>query len=191
MKGPAVDVFQALADPPRRSILLALGKKEKSIRGIAEGFPQSRNAIVKHLAVLKAAALVEAYPQGLGTVHRLLPGPLDDVKKWLGYFDAFWDERLAKLKWVAEAEAGLKEGAVGIPKKGGARRPWVRGKRGREESAGGDLAPRNEVYPLSAHFAIVPQAVAQFPWSPVARNFLFGVRVFLARSEMGGLRPVS
>ncbi len=103
MKGPTVDVFQALADPTRRSILLALGRRESSIRGIAEAFPQSRNAIVKHLAVLKAAALVEAVPQGRETVHRLLPGPLDDVKKWLGYFDAFWDDKLARLKQVAEA----------------------------------------------------------------------------------------
>jgi DNA-binding transcriptional ArsR family regulator len=102
MKAPAVDVFQALADPTRRSILQALGKKASSIRGIAEAFPQSRNAIVKHLAVLKAAALVEAVPQGRETVHRLLPGPLDDVKKWLGYFDAFWDDKLEGLKRVAE-----------------------------------------------------------------------------------------
>lgn len=117
MKGTAVDVFQALADPTRRSILQALGKKESSIRGIAEAFPKSRNAIVKHLAVLKAAALVEAFPQGRETVHRLLPGPLDDVKKWLGYFDGFWDDKLADLKRVAEAE-----GVEKIPKRKAGRR---------------------------------------------------------------------
>lgn len=124
MKGSSVDVFHALADPTRRSILLALGKKENSIRGIAEAFPQSRNAIVKHLAVLKAAALVEAVPQGRETVHRLLPGPLDDVKKWLGYFDAFWDDRLARLKGVAEAQA-VEENK----KKTGRTRPELRGNR--------------------------------------------------------------
>lgn len=117
MNGPAVDVFHALADPTRRSILMALVKRESSIRVIAEAFPQSRNAIVKHLAVLKAAALVEAFPQGRETVHRLLPGPLDDVKKWLGYFDAFWDDRLARLKGVAEAGA-VEE----IPKQAGRRK---------------------------------------------------------------------
>ena len=122
MKSPAVDVFQALADPTRRSILQALGKKESSIRGIAEAFPQSRNAIVKHLAVLKAAALVEAIPQGRETIHRLLPGPLDDVKKWLGYFDAFWDDKLAGLKRVAEAAEEES------PKKAGRRRPGLRGR---------------------------------------------------------------
>lgn len=126
MKGPAVDVFQALADPTRRSILQALGRKESSIRGIAEAFPQSRNAIVKHLAVLKAAALVEAVPQGRETVHRLLPGPLDDVKRWLGYFDAFWDDKLAGLKRAAEAKSEGMVGTEEIPKLAGKRRPGLR-----------------------------------------------------------------
>lgn len=103
MKNATVDVFQALADPTRRSILQILRKRESSIRGIAESFPQNRNAIVKHLAVLKAAALVEAKPSGRETLHRLLPGPLDDVKKWLAYFDAFWDDKLAGLKRAAES----------------------------------------------------------------------------------------
>jgi DNA-binding transcriptional ArsR family regulator len=120
MKGPSVDVFQALADPTRRSILQALGKKESSIRGIAEAFPQSRNAIVKHLAVLKAAALVEAIPQGRETVHRLMPGPLDDVKKWLAYFDAFWDDKLTRLKQAAEGPV-----VELIPKKAAPRRPGI------------------------------------------------------------------
>ncbi len=46
MKAAPVDVFHALADPTRRSILQRLGEKESSIRSIAEAFPQSRNAIV-------------------------------------------------------------------------------------------------------------------------------------------------
>ncbi|MEO6098071.1 MAG: metalloregulator ArsR/SmtB family transcription factor [Fibrobacteria bacterium] len=103
MKSHSVDVFQALADPTRRSILQILMKRESSIRSIAESFPQNRNAIVKHLAVLKAAALVEAKPEGRETVHKFLPGPLDDVKKWLAYFDVFWDGKLADLKQAAES----------------------------------------------------------------------------------------
>jgi DNA-binding transcriptional ArsR family regulator len=103
MKSPKVDVFQALADPTRRRILQILMKRECSIRSIGESFPQNRNAIVKHLAVLKAAALVEANPAGRETLHRLLPGPLDDVKKLLAYFDAFWDGKLADLKRAAES----------------------------------------------------------------------------------------
>jgi DNA-binding transcriptional ArsR family regulator len=128
MKGSSVDVFQALADPTRRRILQALGRQESSIKGIAEAFPQSRNAIVKHLAVLKAAALVEAIPQGRETVHRLLPGPLDEVKKWLAYFDAFWDDKLARLKQVAEAPV------VGpTPKKAAPIRPNLRARRTRKK----------------------------------------------------------
>jgi DNA-binding transcriptional ArsR family regulator len=102
MTAPVCDVFHALADPTRRRILQALRKQDRSIRSIAEAFPQSRNAIVKHLAVLKAAALVESFPQGRETVHRLLPGPLDEVRDWLGFFDAFWEDRLARLKQAAE-----------------------------------------------------------------------------------------
>ena len=115
MKGPAVDVFQALADPTRRSILQILMKRESSIRNIAESFPQNRNAIVKHLAVLKAAALVEARPAGRETLHRLLPGPLDDVKKWLAYFDAFWDDKLANLKQAAESVPERRSPGMKIP----------------------------------------------------------------------------
>jgi DNA-binding transcriptional ArsR family regulator len=97
-------VFAALADDTRWAILARLGEGPASASALAREFPISRQAIVKHLEVLKASALVETEQRGRELVHRAVGGRLNDVAHELERIAESWDRRLAQLKRLAEAE---------------------------------------------------------------------------------------
>ena len=70
-------LFEALADPTRRSILGLLGERTYSVQEIATEFPVSRPAISKHLRVLRAAGLVIERQRGRCRYHELCTAPLE------------------------------------------------------------------------------------------------------------------
>lgn len=98
------DVFQAVADPTRRSLLKLLAKKEMPIVAISEHFPISRTAVNKHLQVLTEARLVSREKVGRETRYKLQPEPLAELREWLNFFDQYWDEKLSALKAFVEDE---------------------------------------------------------------------------------------
>jgi DNA-binding transcriptional ArsR family regulator len=95
-------VFAALGDDTRWAILARLGEAPASASALAREFPISRQAIVKHLEVLKAAGLVESQQSGRELVHRALGGRLNDVARQLERIGKAWDLRLARIKRLAE-----------------------------------------------------------------------------------------
>jgi DNA-binding transcriptional ArsR family regulator len=97
-------VFAALADDTRWAILARLGQAPASASALAREFPISRQAIVKHLEVLKASALIETEQRGRELVHRAVGGRLNDVARELERIAESWDQRLAQIKRLAEAE---------------------------------------------------------------------------------------
>ncbi|MHA7963721.1 ArsR/SmtB family transcription factor [Paenibacillus sp. CAU 1782] len=106
MGAPALkhDVFQAIADPTRRSMLKLLADKEMPIAAIAEQFPITRTAVNKHLHVLSNAGLVSSKKAGRETRYTLQPEPLTELKQWLAFFEQYWDEKLLALKMFVESE---------------------------------------------------------------------------------------
>lgn len=98
----AQPVFRALADPTRRAIIELLAERPRSIGDVAAEFEVTRNAIVKHLAILAEGGLVEVEPKGRERINRLKPEALKSAADWLNYFDRYWDERLAALKSAVE-----------------------------------------------------------------------------------------
>jgi DNA-binding transcriptional ArsR family regulator len=95
-------VFAALADDTRWAILARLGESPASASALAREFPISRQAIVKHLEVLKASALVETEQIGRELVHRAVGGRLNDVAHELEQIAGVWEQRLAQVKRLAE-----------------------------------------------------------------------------------------
>jgi DNA-binding transcriptional ArsR family regulator len=95
-------VFAALADDTRWGILTRLGEAPASASALGRELPVSRQAIVKHLEVLRAAGLVEAERQGRELVHRAIGGRLSDVARDLDRIARSWDRRLATIKRLAE-----------------------------------------------------------------------------------------
>ncbi|MDQ1380075.1 MAG: hypothetical protein QOG65_1487 [Actinomycetota bacterium] len=90
-------VFDALADPTRRRIVEHLGRAPAGAGEIAERLPVSRQAVVKHLAVLENAGLVRGERAGRRVVFRLTPGPFAQAAGWMHDVGAAWDGRLDKL----------------------------------------------------------------------------------------------
>ncbi|MFG2562982.1 ArsR/SmtB family transcription factor [Streptomyces sp. NPDC048496] len=101
----AVDsVLVALADPTRRQLLdLLAAQGEVTATKLAERVPVSRQAVVKHLAVLDAAGLVSGRRVGREVRYAVQPAALDATARWMAALAADWDRRLADIKRIAEA----------------------------------------------------------------------------------------
>jgi DNA-binding transcriptional ArsR family regulator len=101
-------VFGALADPTRRQIAERLAVGPASVSELAEPFDVTLPAIVKHLAVLEHAGLVEHEKDGRVRYFSLVPAQLDGVAAWLERHGRFWRERFDGLHDYlrAEREAG-------------------------------------------------------------------------------------
>ncbi len=96
------DIFQAIADPTRRQLIRMLADKEMSIVSITNHVPVSRTAVNKHLHILSDAGLVGRRKVGRETRYILQPEPLLELKKWLAYYEQFWDNKMAMLKHYVE-----------------------------------------------------------------------------------------
>jgi DNA-binding transcriptional ArsR family regulator len=91
--------FDAMADPTRRVLLerLRLGGPA-SLRDLADGLPITRQAVTKHLDVLRGAGLLRITRRGRERIHELDAAPLRDVAEFLAPYAAAWDDRLARLE---------------------------------------------------------------------------------------------
>ncbi len=97
-------VFQALADPTRRTLIRALSASGPStLAQLSSGVPVSRQAVSKHLARLQDAGLVVGRGEVRGRRYELTPAPLADAMGWMVDVGAGWDDRLARLKLQVEA----------------------------------------------------------------------------------------
>ncbi|WP_331727863.1 metalloregulator ArsR/SmtB family transcription factor [Streptomyces sp. NBC_00158] len=101
----AVDtVLAALADPTRRRLLEVLAAQGAATATVlAQHLPVSRQAVVKHLAVLDAAGLVSGGRVGREVRYTVRPTALDATARWMASLAADWDRRLAHVKRIAEA----------------------------------------------------------------------------------------
>ncbi|MFD5178974.1 ArsR/SmtB family transcription factor [Nocardia sp. NPDC058379] len=78
-----MDVFEALADPVRRDLLVRLADSPARVVDLAADHPISRPAISKHLRALTEAGLVEAEPHGRERHYRLAPAGLSPLWTYL------------------------------------------------------------------------------------------------------------
>lgn len=108
-------VFEALADPTRRAVLRAVAETgPRTATELAELIPVSRQAITKHLGVLRAAALVDQERQGRETRWTATTQPLAEAGAWLRATGSAWDDRLDRLARRAAMEGrGDGRGAAG------------------------------------------------------------------------------
>lgn len=96
--GPVDAVFSALSDPTRRAVLRRLADGPASPTELAGGLPVSRQAVSKHLEVLRHAGLVESARAGREHRFSMTPGPLADAAGWMAEVGRQWDRRLEALR---------------------------------------------------------------------------------------------
>lgn len=100
-----ITVFEALADPTRRSILERLRQDGPlSVGEVAGPLDMTRQGATKHLDVLVAGGLVRVQREGRRRMHELEPAPLKEVQDWLAPYAAEWDRRLERLARHLELE---------------------------------------------------------------------------------------
>jgi ArsR family transcriptional regulator, cadmium/lead-responsive transcriptional repressor len=91
-------VFEALADATRRAVLRDVAERGPvTATELAADLPVTRQAIAKHLAILREAGLVDQERAGRETRFRATPAPMVDASRWLAATGTAWDDRLARL----------------------------------------------------------------------------------------------
>jgi DNA-binding transcriptional ArsR family regulator len=101
----AIDPFDALGDPHRRTILSLLRDGERSVGQIAEVMPISRPAVSRHLRLLKEAGLVKERPVGARRLYALDGLGAAEVRRYLA---EVWGEVTTRYRMVAENTAPRK-----------------------------------------------------------------------------------
>lgn len=80
------DVFQAIADPTRRAILLLIAAQAMTPNAIAEKFDSSRQAVSKHIQILTECELVKQEQKGREIYYHINPKKIDEIDKWTEKF---------------------------------------------------------------------------------------------------------
>jgi len=96
-------LWKALADPTRRTILDLLRQRPRTTGELADAFPTSRFAVMKHLTVLTAAGLVVSRRRWRERWNHLNAAPLQQlVERWVRPYEAAWASGLVQLKHRVE-----------------------------------------------------------------------------------------
>lgn len=94
------DVFQAIADPTRRAILLLVTSQSMTAGAIAANFDTARPTVSKHLQILTECQLLDQEQQGREVYYHLNPTKLKEIAKFIEPFRVFWDDRFNALESI-------------------------------------------------------------------------------------------
>ena len=91
------DVFQAIADPTRRAIIVLIASQAMTPNTIAEHFDTTRQAISKHLRILTECQLVAQEQSGREIYYQLNASKMKEIDQWLEQFRKIWESRFSEL----------------------------------------------------------------------------------------------
>ncbi|HEX8060121.1 MAG TPA: metalloregulator ArsR/SmtB family transcription factor [Cyclobacteriaceae bacterium] len=94
------DVFQAIADPTRRAILLLVASQSMTAGAIAANFDTARPTVSKHLAILTECELLRQEQNGREIYYHLNPKKIKPIAEFIEPFRKLWDDRLNKLESI-------------------------------------------------------------------------------------------
>lgn len=94
------DIFQAIADPTRRAILVLIAFQAMTPNAIAENFNTTRQAVSKHLRILTECELVKQEQKGREIYYSLEVNKMKEIDKWLEQFKKIWDTKFNQLDKV-------------------------------------------------------------------------------------------
>jgi DNA-binding transcriptional ArsR family regulator len=94
------DVFQAIADPTRRAILVLIAVQGMTPNAIAEHFHTTRQAVSKHLRILTECQMVRQEHAGREIYYQLEATKMQEIDHWLEQFRGSWESRFHELDQV-------------------------------------------------------------------------------------------
>jgi len=97
--GPAAvdNIFRALADPTRRSVVERLSSRRASVSELAAPYKMALPSFMGHLRVLEECGLVQSRKEGRIRTYQIAPEQLKLAEDWLGKQRTLWERRLDRL----------------------------------------------------------------------------------------------
>jgi DNA-binding transcriptional ArsR family regulator len=92
------DVFQAIADPTRRAILLLLASQSMTAGAIAANFDTARPTVSKHLQILTECELLQQEQNGREVHYHINVNKMKEVADFIEPFRLMWESRFSKLE---------------------------------------------------------------------------------------------
>jgi len=87
------DIFQAVADPTRRAIIVLIALQAMTPDAIAENFNMTRQAVSKHLRILTECKIVKQEQKGREIFYSLEIHKMKEIDKWLEQFRKIWETK--------------------------------------------------------------------------------------------------
>jgi DNA-binding transcriptional ArsR family regulator len=106
--GTLDQVFFALADPTRRTVLERLGTGPSTASALAQPFDMALPSFMQHLHVLEESKLVRSRKEGRVRTYELTPQPLEAMGGWLEEQRSLWNRRLDQLDHYLKQFANVK-----------------------------------------------------------------------------------
>lgn len=100
------DVFQAIADPTRRAIMLLVASQAMTAGAIASNFDTARPTVSKHLQILTECELLGQEQHGREIYYHLNPKKIKEIAAFIEPFRSLWDDRFNKLEDVMKKYKG-------------------------------------------------------------------------------------
>jgi len=94
------DVFQAIADPTRRAILLLVASQSMTAGAIASNFDTARPTVSKHLQILTECELLKQEQMGREIYYLINAKKMREVADFIEPFRTMWDDRFNTLESV-------------------------------------------------------------------------------------------
>ena len=94
------DVFQAIANPTRRTILLLVAAQSLTAGAIASNFATSRPTVSKHLQILTQCELLKQEQSGREIYYHLNVKKMQEIADFIEPFRNMWDNRFNKLEII-------------------------------------------------------------------------------------------
>lgn len=91
------DIFQAIADPTRRAIILLIASQAMTPNAIANNFDIARQSVSKHLKILTECELVKQEFQGREIYYSLEITKMKEIENWLEQFKKIWEGKFNQL----------------------------------------------------------------------------------------------
>ena len=109
------DVFRAVADESRRTILDALALGSQSFQQLHGQLPISKGAVSQHLSILVACGLVSWSLVGRQRHYALVPEPLQEVDDWVDRYRQFWTQYLEGMSEAMRQQAARRRARLKQP----------------------------------------------------------------------------
>ena len=91
------DIFNAIAEPQRRDILVLLRAGERPVTDLAHALGITQPGTSKHLRVLRQVWLVRDRKAGKQRLYSINAEGLRPVHEWTGGFAQFWNGSFERL----------------------------------------------------------------------------------------------